>query len=106
MSAILDLVWNRVPKWMFRTSRAISHGKDDFGSSHLLRPCKTTGFYNIRTMKHLPSGSLSRQQFLALLLKVFAVLALVLAGIGVYTAPTGEFVKGRKGVKLQRCSLL
>jgi putative ABC transport system permease protein len=41
--------------------------------------------YNIRAIEQLLSGSLSRQRFLALLLEVFAVLALVLAAIGVYS---------------------
>jgi predicted permease len=40
--------------------------------------------YEVRTMQQLVAASLARQRFLSLLFGIFAVLALLLAGIGVY----------------------
>jgi putative ABC transport system permease protein len=40
--------------------------------------------YNIRTMQELVSGSMARQRFPMLLLVAFAVLAVLLASVGVY----------------------
>jgi ABC-type antimicrobial peptide transport system permease subunit len=40
--------------------------------------------YDVRTMEDLVRGSLARQKFLSLVFAIFAGLALLLAGIGVY----------------------
>ncbi len=41
--------------------------------------------YNVRTMRHLVSGSMARQRFPMILLAAFATLALLLASVGIYS---------------------